>query len=96
MATFVMSAVTPRIIRIFSILLPTILPTAIPALPFIPAVMLTAASGALVPMAATVSPMITDGILSSFATEEAPSTKKSAPFTRSMKPTIKRIYIIKL
>ena len=65
-------------------------------LPARPAEMLTAAYGALVPMAATVRPMITDGILSSFATEEAPSTKKSAPFTRSMKPTIKRIYIIKL
>ena len=44
-------------------------------LPESPAEMLTAASGALVPIAAMVRPIITDGIFSSFATDEAPSTK---------------------
>ena len=66
----------------------------ISAFPVTAAVILTAASGALVPMATMVKPIITDGTFSSFAVEEAPSTKKSAPFISKMKPTINRTYII--
>ena len=53
-----------------------------------PEVMLTAASGQLVPIETTVSPITTDGILSIPATEEAPSTKKSAPLISRTNPTI--------
>ena len=88
MATFVISAVTPSIIRIFSILLPTILPTVIPALPFIPAVMLTAASGSDVPIATIVSPITSCGIPNFPASAAAPSTNTSAPFTSATKPAI--------
>ena len=52
-----MTAVIPRIINIFKILLPTIFPIVIPALLSNAAVMLTAASGKLVPMATIVSPI---------------------------------------
>ena len=51
--------------------------------------MLTAASGREVPMATIVKPMIMDGTFIFLATEELPSTKKSAPFTSSTKPKIK-------
>ena len=61
-------------------------------LPARPAVMLTAASGALVPAATIVRPMITDGILKSLATSLLPSTKKSAPLMSKIKPTIKSKY----
>ena len=43
---FIITDVTPSIIRMFKILLPTTLPTVIAAFPFNAAVMLTAASGA--------------------------------------------------
>ena len=48
--------VTPKMIKIFKILLPTTFPTAIFAVPFNAAVILTAASGALVPIATMVRP----------------------------------------
>ena len=87
-------AETPTTIRRLKILEPITLLNAISLLPESPAEMLTAASGALVPMATMVKPIITDGTFSSFAVEEAPSTKKSAPFISKMKPTINRTYII--
>ena len=52
------------------------------------AVTLTAHSGRLVPMATTVMPIMMDGTLKRFATLALPSTKKSAPFIRKIKPTI--------
>ena len=52
----------------------------------IDAVTLTAHSGRLVPIATIVSPIIIDGTLNLLATDELPSTKKSAPFIRSTKP----------
>ena len=60
-------------------------------LPFMAAVILTANSGALVPKATMVSPITNAGILSFFATDEAPSTKKSAPLIKlQMKALIAR------
>jgi hypothetical protein len=53
------------------------------------AVILTAASGMLVPIATIVRPMISCGIPSFFAILAAPSTNQSAPFTRNKKPTNK-------
>lgn len=57
-----MTAVIPRIINIFKILLPTIFPIVIPALLSNAAVILTAASSKLVPMATIVSPITSCGI----------------------------------
>ena len=85
-ATGVITAVRPRIIKIFRILLPTILPMVISALPFKAAEILTAASGALVPIATMVSPIISWGILNLLAMPAAPSTNQSAPFTSSTNP----------
>ena len=59
---------------------------AIPLIPRKDAEMLTAHSGALVPMATMVIPMIKTGTLNFFATEPLPSTKKSAPLTNSINP----------
>ena len=84
-----MTAVIPRIINIFKILLPTIFPIVIPALLSNAAVMLTAASGKLVPMATIVSPITSCGIPSFFAILAAPSTNQSAPFTSRKNPTSK-------
>ena len=47
-----------------------------------------AASGALVPIATIVRPMISSEIPNFLAKPEAPSTKKSAPFIRNINPTI--------
>jgi len=55
------------------------------------AVILTAASGILVPIATIVRPMINWGIPSFLAMLAAPSTNQSAPFTRKIKPTNKII-----
>ena len=73
--------------RMFRILLPTTLPTVISAFPRSAAVMLTAASGALVPMATIVRPMTSCGIPNFSAILEAPSTKKSDPFISITNPT---------
>ena len=59
---------------------------AIPLLPCKDAEILTAHSGALVPIATMVIPMINTGTLNFFATEPLPSTKKSAPLTNSTNP----------
>ena len=71
---------------------PTTLPSAISFWPLNAAVILTAASGALVPKATIVSPIIKLGILKKRAMEELPLTKKSAPFTKNTNPMIKKIY----
>ena len=65
---------------------PTTLLTASALLLLSDAVTLTAHSGRLVPMATIVSPIIIDGTLNLLATDELPSTKKSAPFIRSTNP----------
>ena len=68
---------------------PTTLPKDIPSKPCNADVTLTASSGRLVPKETIVSPITTEGILNAFAIAELPSTKKSAPFTRKIKPAIK-------
>ena len=89
-------AETPTTISRLKMFEPITLLKAMSLLPESPAEMLTAASGALVPMATMVSPIITDGTFSSFATDEAPSTKKSAPLISRTKPTTSKMYIIKI
>ena len=70
---------------------PTTLATLISFWPAKEDVILTAASGAEVPMATIVSPIIIDGTLNFLAIEAVPSTKKSAPFISKIKPIIKKI-----
>ena len=85
-ASGVIAAAIPRITRIFKILLPTILPIVISALPFIAAAMLTAASGALVPIATIVRPTTSCGMPKRVASAAAPSTNQSAPLPSITKP----------
>ncbi|MPM68696.1 hypothetical protein SDC9_115630 [bioreactor metagenome] len=68
---------------------PTILATLISFCPANDDVILTAASGALVPIATIVSPITMEGTLNFFAIDDVPSTNKSAPFIRKKKPIIK-------
>ena len=82
------TAERPRIINTFKMLLPTIFPIVMSALPFIAAVILTAASGALVPIATIVKPTISCGIPNFVAIPAAPSTNQSEPFTRNTNPKI--------
>ena len=86
-ATETIAEVIPRIIKIFKILLPTMFPIVISALPFKAAVMLTAASGALVPIATIVRPITSWGTPSLSAIPEEPSTNQSAPFTNIKNPS---------
>ena len=85
----VIQAVTPRISRMFRILLPTTLPMAMPGVLSMAAVTLTAASGILVPMATMVRPMTSWGIFRRRASPAAPSTNQSAPLISSANPTSK-------
>ena len=80
------SAVRPNITKMFMILLPTMLPMVMSAFPEMAALMLTAASGALVPIATTVSPITICGTPNLWAIVEAPLTKKSAPLISSTNP----------
>ena len=76
------------------ILEPMMLPSEISLFPASPALILTAASGALVPMATIVRPIITEGTFKIPAMDEEPSTKKSAPLISNTKPISKSKYII--
>lgn len=67
-----------------------ILAIAISLLPLMAAVILTAASGALVPKATIVNPIIKGEILKNLAIDEAPETKVSAPFINSINPIINK------
>ena len=82
------TADTPRIKRMLAMLLPTTLPNATSAFPPSAAERLTASSGALVPNATTVSPMITGAMPSLVAIEAAPFTRSSAPPTSPTSPTM--------
>ena len=84
----------PNTTRRLKILEPITLPTAISLLPAREAVVLTASSGALVPNATIVRPIIILGTLSILATDELASTKKSAPLIKSTKPTSSITYTI--
>ena len=68
-------------------LLPTTLPSAISLSPPAAAPMLTASSGALVPNATTVRPMITGESPLRAARRDDPRTSDSAPTTRATTPT---------
>ena len=81
---------TPSTISRLNRLEPTTLLTAISLLPLSAAEVLTASSGALVPSATIVRPMITDGTLNSAASDELPSTNISAPLISAIKPSISR------
>src|SRR5699024_7417349 len=80
------NAATPTISDVFNILLLTILPMDISELLLIAAIILTVASGALVPKATIVKPTSSGDILIRCAIPEAPSTKKSAPLINNAKP----------
>ena len=56
----------------------------------------TASSGADVPKATIVSPIIIFGILKFCAIEDAPSTNKSAPFISSINPNTKSNILTKI
>ena len=87
-ATFnlVITAEIPKIISTFIILLPTTLPIVISALPLSAAAKLTAASGALVPIATMVKPITSWGMPKRVAILAAPSTNQSAPLPNIKKP----------
>ena len=87
-ANGVNNAHTPHTTIRLNILEPITLLTAKALLLLSEAVTLTAHSGRLVPIAIIVSPIIIEGTFNLFATDELPSTKKSAPFIRSTKPII--------
>ena len=82
----VITEAQPKMTKMFIILLPTTLPIVISALPFKEAAMLTAASGALVPMATIVRPITSCGMPNLAAMPAAPSTNQSAPLPSSTKP----------
>ena len=82
----------PTTIKPLKILEPIILLKAISLFPVNAARILTDASGALVPIATIVKPMITLGTLRNLARLQLPSTNKSAPLIRKIKPIINKIY----
>ena len=81
-----MTALVPTTTNVLKILEPTILEIAISLLPIKPAVILTLASGKLVPSATIVKPIITEGTFNLRATLALPSTNKSAPFIKRTIP----------
>ena len=85
---------TPTTTNPLKIFDPTTLLMAISLLPARAALMLTEASGALVPMATMVSPITTLGTFRIWAREELPSTKKSAPLIKRTNPTTSNTYSI--
>ena len=88
------SADTPMTMSRLKMFDPTILPSEMSLFPVRPAVMETAVSGALVPIATIVRPITMEGTRRIQAMEEEPSTKKSAPLSRRRKPTSSNKYII--
>ena len=92
--TSVNNEVIPNTHNKLNILDPTILDIAISALLFIAAVILTAASGADVPKATKVKPIIIDGILKYLAILDAPPTNISAPLINKTNPRISNKYSI--
>lgn len=75
-------AETQRISKIFAILDHKTFPIVIPVAPLKLEETFTTNSGAEVPKATMVNPIIKSETLSLFAIEEAPSTNKSAPLMR--------------
>jgi hypothetical protein len=77
--------------RRLKLLLPIMLPNETSLRPSRAAYVLTTNSGAEVPIATTVSPIARLEMLNFFAIEEAPLTRKSAPFISMTKPTMSRM-----
>ena len=82
--------VIPMMIKILNMLLPTTLLIAMSAFLLRAAVILTAASGALVPNATIVKPMTSCGIWNLSAIFDDPSTNLSAPLISSTNPKARR------
>lgn len=80
--------------RMFAILLPITFPIVIPVTPFRLELILTTNSGADVPNATIVSPIIISEILNFLASEEAPITRRSAPLIKIMNPIMKSPSVI--
>ena len=89
-----MIALEPSTTSKLKMLEPITLLIAISLFPERAALMLTEASGILVPKATIVRPMMMVGILKRFAIAELPSTKMSAPTMRSTKPATSHTYSI--
>ncbi|MNN25702.1 hypothetical protein D3C81_1391850 [compost metagenome] len=85
----VISADRPRMNSTLKMLLPTTLPTAMSPWPAKADCTLTAISGALVPKATTVRPMISGGMPNWAARRAAPRTSTSAPATSRIRPAIR-------
>ena len=83
-----MTAATPISRRTLIMLLPITLPRRMSVLPLMREEKETASSGAPVPKATIVRPTRSLLTLKLDATDEAPSTKRSAPLIRKMKPII--------
>lgn len=83
-------AVTPIMTRILNILLPTTLPIASSALPWIADMRLMTNSGAEVPNATTVSPIMRSETPQRFAIADAPSVRIFAPTRISASPNMRK------
>lgn len=88
------NAVNPKISVILTILDPMTLPIAIsavaPGATVSDAIKLTASSGRDVPKATNVKPITKGDTLNFLAMDEDDATKKSAPFTKKINPTISK------
>lgn len=91
-----MTDAIPKISKIFVMLLPTMFPMAMSALPCREEMSDVASSGALVPNDTIVKPIISCGTCNFFAIPAAPSTNQSAPFTKPTKPTKSSTIAIKI
>ena len=83
-----MRELTPKMSKMFIVLLPMMLPMANPGLPFAQANTLTIISGREVPKATMVKPMMSGDSLARMPTLVAPLTSQLAPKIRATKPTM--------
>ena len=81
-------AAQPTMSMAFIVFEPTTLPTAMSGVPFKADTKLTNSSGADVPAATMVSPMIISGTFMRRANADAPSVRRSAPMSTMATPTI--------
>ena len=79
-------AAQPTMSMAFIVLLPTTLPTARSGVPLMADIRLTNSSGADVPAATIVRPMIISGTFMRRASADAPSVSRSAPLSTSATP----------
>ena len=83
-------ALTPKMSKMFMVLLPMIFPIASPGLPLMHENTLIIISGSDVPNATMVNPMMSGDILALTPIEVAPFTSQLAPRIRATKPMISR------